>query len=135
MSAGWDALIDRTVVSQRGKPMWEYEDRLYVLNKERDGLEGKTEYYCCANIGGLCNARVIRVTPPNGAPPFVKLGRAGTQVHHHLCVADPQAIVVKKARQEIKQVVAAQSSTVGIGIRSIRAAYDVVGSSVLQNAG
>ena len=101
-----------------------------MLDKEHQGRNSSSEYYHCAHRE--CNARLIRVTPNDGTAPFFKPGHDAQ--HHLMCLADPQDILVKQARQELLQV-AVQSTVGGTAGQPIRAHYDTVGSLLSRHAG
>jgi hypothetical protein len=133
-SATWESLSGHTVATQRGKPMFNHEDRLYVLEKTYEAELGLSKYFRCNNGVKDCNARIIEITPHDGSAPYIKLGKESARAHDPLCMGNPQAILLKKARMELVQV-AVQNSTVGVATRPIRATYDAVGHLLHRNAG
>ena len=135
MAASWESLQTQTLLTQRGKGILEYNDRVYVLEKQYKGRVKLSEYFRCANgCGAACMARVIRTTPLDGSQqPYVQ--RSSKHAHHFAgCNRNAASILNRRARQELVRVVV-QSSAAGGASRSIRETFDSIGRIVQLHEG
>ena len=131
--ATWESVQDQKVLTQRKQEMLVYNDRTYVLERKYTGLKWLAEYFRCVNGCADCKARVVRKTPVDGSPPYVESSEMHAH-HHAACNPNAQAILIRKAKQELVEIVV-KSSAAGGATQSIRDNFDSVNRIVHHNAG
>ena len=130
----WASLQEQEIRSERGQITLEYNKRVYVRNRA-PYLANRwwAEYFVCAHGCSTCHARVVRYTPLDGSPSYVKRSTSAS-AHDQLCVRSAQKILIRKAVQEVRQAVVGSSAVNGTR-RSTRDVYDSMGRLLHLHAG
>jgi hypothetical protein len=135
--ATWASIVEQDLNTERGSLALVFGGRIYVRNTApyfQIRTQEWAEYYVCANGCDGCKARVIRRSPIDGRLPYVRRSTdVRTESHDADCKPDRRAIVVRKAKQQLYEVVA--STTVNGPYRNIRSAFNSISNSLLHNSG